>query len=362
MCESIYSQLRQGGMMQTDRIMPKGISVLICAACFIVIVAGMRSAGDILVPFFLSIFIAIIFTPPLFWMQKKGIPNGIAIIFIITCIIAIFYLLARFVGSSVNDFTNSLPLYREMLISKSANFQQWLAGFGIELTDEMLKSSLNPGTAMQMAAKTLSGLSGVLTNTFLILLTVIFILLEASGFPKKIRAGLKTPEKSLANFGKFTESVNRYLVLKTIFSLITGIFISGWLAFLGVDYALLWGLVAFLLNYVPNIGSIIAAIPAILMTLVQLGAGHTLLVATGYVSVNIVVGSVLEPKFMGEGLGLSTLVVFLSLVFWGWVLGPVGMLLSVPLTMIIKIAFETSEETRWVSVMLGGEPQTEKQT
>ena len=344
--------------MQTDRGIPKGISVLIGAACFVIVVAGMRSAGDILVPFFLSIFIAIIFTPPLFWMQKKGVPNIIAIIFIITCIIAIFYLLARFVGSSVNDFTNSLPIYRELLISKSANFQQWLAGFGIKLTDEMLKNSLNPGTAMQMAAKTLSGLSGVLTNTFLILLTVIFILLEASSFPKKIRAGLKTPEKSIANFAKFTESVNRYLVLKTIFSLITGIFISGWLAVLGVDYALLWGLVAFLLNYVPNIGSIIAAVPAVLMTLVQLGAWHTLLVGMGYMAVNIVVGSILEPKFMGEGLGLSTLVVFLSLVFWGWVLGPVGMLLSIPLTMIIKIAFESSEETRWVGVMLGGEPQT----
>jgi len=198
----------------------------------------------------------------------------------------------------------------------------------------------------------------VLTNTFLILLTVIFILLEASSFPKKIRAGLKTPEKSIANFAKFTESVNRYLVLKTIFSLITGIFISGWLAVLGVDYALLWGLVAFLLNYVPNIGSIIAAVPAVLMTLVQLGAWHTLLVGMGYMAVNIVVGSILEPKFMGEGLGLSTLVVFLSLVFWGWVLGPVGMLLSIPLTMIIKIAFESNEETRWVGVMLGGEPQT----
>ncbi|MGB9499550.1 MAG: AI-2E family transporter [Dissulfuribacterales bacterium] len=343
--------------MQTDRVMPKGISVLIGAACFVIVVAGMRSAGDILVPFFLSIFIAIIFTPPLFWMQKKGIPSLIAIFFIITCIIAIFYLLARFVGSSVNDFTNSLPLYRELLISKSAKLQQWLAGFGIKLSDEMLKNSFNPGTAMQMAARTLSGLSGALTNIFLILLTVIFILLEASGFPKKIRAGFKAPEKSIANFVKFTESVNQYVVLKTIFSLITGIFISGWLAFLGVDYALLWGLVAFLLNYVPNIGSIIAAIPAILMTLVQLGAWHTLLVAMGYVAVNIVIGSILEPKFMGEGLGLSTLVVFLSLVFWGWVLGPVGMLLSVPLTMISKIALESSEETRWVSVMLGGDPQ-----
>ncbi len=337
-----------------------GTNALVAAACFIVIVAGMRSAGDILVPFFLSVFIAIIFTPPLFWMQKKGIPSIVAIVFIITCLVAIFYLIARFVGTSVNDFTNALPEYRQLLVSKSTGLQRWLAGFGVEISDDMLKKYLNPGTAMQMAAKTLSSLSGALTNAFLILLTVIFILLEAAGFPNKIRAGFKTPEKSLREFSRFTESVNHYLVLKTIFSVITGLFIWGWLALISVDYALLWGLLAFLLNYVPNIGSIIAAVPAVLLALIQLGTIHALLAATGFVIVNVVIGSIVEPRFMGHGLGLSALVVFLSLVFWGWVLGPVGMLLSVPLTMILKIAFESNEETRWLAVMLGSEPSMDK--
>jgi AI-2 transport protein TqsA len=346
--------------MQSKKGLSTGASALMSVACFIIIVAGMRSAGDILVPFFLSVFISNNFKPPLFWKQKKGLPNVIAIIFIIICLIAIFYLIAKFVGTSVNDFTNSLPIYRQLLVSKSAGFQQWLTGFGIEISDDMLKNSFNPGTAMQMAAKALNGLGGVLTNTFLILLTVIFILMEASGFPNKIRAGLKAPEKSLAGFSRFTESVNRYLVLKTIFSVITGLFIWAWLSILGVDYALLWGLLAFLLNYVPNIGSIIAAVPAVLLALIQLGTLHCLLTAAGFATVNIVIGSIVEPKFMGEGLGLSTLVVFLSLVFWGWVLGPVGMLLSVPLTMIMKIAFESNEETYWISVMLGGEPSVSK--
>jgi AI-2 transport protein TqsA len=346
--------------MQSKKGFSTGASALMSVACFIIIVAGMRSAGDILVRFFLSVFIAIIFTPPLFWMQKKGVPNVLAILFIIICLISIFYLIARFVGTSVNDFSNSLPIYRQLLVSKSTGLQQWLAGFGIEISNDMLKNSLNPGTAMQMAAKTLSGLSGVLTNAFLILLTVIFILLEASSFPKKVRAGLKAPEKSLAGFSKFIESVNHYLALKSIFSLVTGLFIWAWLAILGVDYALLWGLLAFLLNYVPNIGSIIAAVPAVLLALIQLGTLHCLLAAAGFATVNIVIGSIVEPKFMGTGLGLSTLVVFLSLVFWGWVLGPVGMLLSVPLTMIMKIAFESNEATYWISVMLGSEPVMNK--
>jgi predicted PurR-regulated permease PerM len=204
-----------------------------------------------------------------------------------------------------------------------------------------------------MAANTLAGLSGLLTNVFMILLTVIFILLEASGFPQKLRTALGDPEESLGQFKSITESVNRYLAMKTIFSLATGVAVAIWLAILGVDFALLWGLVAFLLNYVPNIGSIIAAIPAVLLALIQLGVGPALLACLGYVVVNVVFGSILEPKFMGRGLGLSALVVFLSLVFWGWVLGPVGMVLSVPLTMIVKVALESHEDTQWIAVMLG---------
>jgi predicted PurR-regulated permease PerM len=209
---------------------------------------------------------------------------------------------------------------------------------------------------MKVAGDTLTGLSGLLSNILFILLTVIFILLEASGFPQKLRAAVKDPEESLGRLSTFTESVNRYLAIKTLTSLMTGVLIWIWLWILGVNYALLWGLLAFLFNYVPNIGSFIAAIPAILMAFIQLDARAGLLASMGYIAVNVSVGSVIEPRFMGRGLGLSTLVVFLSLVFWGWVLGPVGMVLSVPLTMIVKIALESSEETRWIAVILGPAP------
>lgn len=343
-------------MEQQPTGLSQGLTFLIAATCFVVIVAGMKTAADLLVPFLLSVFIAIIFAPPLFWLRRKGVPGIMAIIFIIACIVGIGYGIAQLLGSSVADFTNSIPIYRKTLIAQSAGFQKWLARMGIVIDSETLSNYLNPSTAMQMAAKTLTGLSGALTNAFLILLTVIFILLEAAGFPNKIRIALKSPEKSLAGFSRFMESVNRYMALKTIFSLLTGLIIFVWLTILGLDFAILWGLLAFLLNYIPNIGSILAAIPAVLLALVQLGPLNALLAAAGYLVVNIIIGTILEPRFMGGGLGLSTLVVFLSLVFWGWVLGPVGMLLSVPLTMIIKIALESHEESRWISVMLGVNP------
>ena len=337
------------------REMPQVAVMMITGACFVIIIAGMKAAADILVPFFLAIFIAIIFTPPLFWMQRKRVPTIIAILFIITLMVAIGYLLARFVGGSINEFTNALPEYRETLIAKSTGLQNWLNKMGVEVTDQMVRKHLNPGIAMQMAGKTLTALGGVLTNAFLILLTVIFILFEAAGFPNKIRAALKSPEKSLSNFGQFTESVNRYLALKSLLSLLTGVLVWIWLSILGVDYPILWGLVAFLFNYVPNIGSIIAAVPAVLLALIQLGPLHTLLTAAGYFAINTGIGNLIEPRLMGGRLGLSTLVVFLSLVFWGWVLGPVGMLLSVPLTMVLKIALGSNEETQWLAVMLGKE-------
>ena len=150
-------------------------------------------------------------------------------------------------------------------------------------------------------------------------------------------------------------SVKNYLAIKTLVSLGTGLVIGLWLYFLGVDHYLLWAMMAFLLNYIPNIGSILAAIPAVLLALVQLGPGIAGLTALGFVVTNTVMGNIIEPRYMGRGLGLSTLVVFLSLIFWGWLLGTVGMLLSVPLTMIVKIGLESGQDTRWIALLLASD-------
>lgn len=157
----------------------------------------------------------------------------------------------------------------------------------------------------------------------------------------------------LDKYSLIINGVNRYLGIKTLTSLVTGIVIAVWLAIQGVDFPVMWGVFAFMLNYIPNIGSIIAAVPAVLLALIQLGPLPAGMAAIGFLVVNILVGSVIEPKVMGQGIGLSVLVVFLSLAFWGWVLGPVGMLLSVPLTMAVKIALSGRESTKWLSILLG---------
>lgn len=333
-----------------------GSRFLLTTASFVVVVAGMRTAAPILVPFLLAIFIAIICSPALYWMRLKRIPSGLAILLILAGVIAIISFFGTIMGTSLGSFTQSLPQYQQRLTEQTFQLTHWLAERGIEIADDQVSEYFNPGRAMRVVANLLAGLSGALTNTFMILLTVVFILLEASGFPVKLRAAFGDQQTTMDRFGTITESINRYLGIKTAFSAMTGILIWVWLRILGVDYPLLWGLIAFLLNYVPNIGSIIAAVPAVLLAVVQLGVGSALLTAAGYLAVNTAFGSFLEPRFMGRGLGLSTLVVFLSLVFWGWVLGPVGMLLSVPLTMILKIALEANEDTRWIAILMGGEP------
>jgi predicted PurR-regulated permease PerM len=328
--------------------------MLTVAAC-VVIIAGMKAATVILVPFLLSAFIAIISAPPMFWLQRKGVPAVLAMAMVVLAILGIGILIAALAGQSINQFTQDLPMYQAKIKAQTTAAMAYLARFGIDTRSLALTEIFDPGAAMKLAAGVLNGLGNMLTNGFLILMTVIFMLLEAASFPVKLQAIQDKPDASLANWEHFLAHVKQYMAIKTWISLATGVIISIWLALLGVDFPLLWGLLAFALNYVPNIGSIIAAVPAVLLAMIQLGLAKALLAAGGYVAVNLLMGNVIEPRFMGKGLGLSTLVVFLSLLFWGWVLGPVGMLLSVPLTITAKIALDSQPDTRWLAVLLGPE-------
>lgn len=325
---------------------------LVTAAALVIVIAGMKSSASILTPFLLSVFIAIICTPAMFWLHKKGAPSTIAVLLTVMGVLVTGLTLVIFVSTSIEGFTQSMPLYKERLGLMTADLIVWLENQGFNVSIQFLKQYLDPAQILQFAANTLSGLGGMLTNTFLILFTVIFILFEAFDLPGKLQLALGSRHKSFPHFDAFIDGVKQYLAIKTSTSLATGIAVSIFLYLMGVDFPVLWGLVSFLLNFVPNIGSIIAAVPAVLLALVQLGPEPAIYAALGYVFVNVAIGSVIEPKLMGKGLGLSTLVVFLSLIFWGWVFGPVGMLLSVPITMIVKIALESSEETRWIAILL----------
>jgi AI-2 transport protein TqsA len=327
-------------------------AILISAASLVIVVAGMQAASTIINPFLIAVFVATLCAPPLFWLQRRGVPNGLAVVIILLGLVVAAFILMMFVGRSLNALTQQLPFYQERLGIIMAGLTAWLSSHGLDMTNVLISDYLSPGKIMGLVYYLLSTFRGLFTNMFLVFLTVLFILIEAAGFPGKLTAAFPNPEKTLGHFKAMTTSVNRYMGVKAIFSMATGVLIWLILTLIGVDFAPTWGLLAFLLNFIPNIGSIIAAVPAILLALLQLGCPAALLTMVGYLAVNVTIGNFLEPRFMGRRLGLSTLVVFLSLLFWGWVLGPIGMVLSVPLTMIVKIALAANEDTRWVAVLL----------
>jgi predicted PurR-regulated permease PerM len=326
---------------------------MVTLAAVVVVIAGIKAASEIVIPVLLAAFVAILCSPLLSWFERRGVPRAIALFLIISGVVIGGIGLVTLLGTSIQDFSKDMPVYEEKLQEQVRRVVTWFQEQGVNTSGVESYKVFDAGSIMRYTARLLNGLRGALTNGFIILMIVIFMLMEASSIPAKLTAVVGTHQEALAGLDAFLKSVNRYMAIKTLTSLGTGILVIILLMILKVKYALLWGLLAFLLNYVPNIGSILAAIPAVLLALIQLGPLTACGTVVGYIAINVVVGNVIEPRIMGEGLGLSTLVVFLSLIFWGWVLGPVGMLLSIPLTVMVKIALDTNKETRWLSILLG---------
>lgn len=329
--------------------------IIITFAALIVVVSGLQAASSIVLPFLLSAFIAVVFAPIMTYFKKKKLPQGLALLLIMFIIVFVLLAVGGIIGNSVRSFTNNLPLYEEKLNGLISSIVVLLEDVGFDLTTINLKEIANPAAIMTLASGLLSELGNVLTNGLVILFTVVFMLLESTSFPKKIQRIIEEYDHKPFAIENFTNSVIHYVWMKTIISFITGVIVTIALVIFGVDYPILWGTLAFLLNYIPTVGSFIAAVPPILLTIIQIGPFTALMVTLMYVVLNIVMGNIVEPKYMGKELGLSTLVVFISLLFWGWVFGPIGMLLSVPLTMVLKIAFENSEDTKWIAILLGPE-------
>ncbi|MDP6580458.1 MAG: AI-2E family transporter [Vicinamibacterales bacterium] len=338
----------------------RGARFLVVAASVIVIIAGLQAASQLLLPFLTAVFLAVISLPIMVWLQRKKVPTPLAVLSTVAAAAGVVSVLGVVVGQSVNEFAQVAPQYQVRIQQLATGLLAWAEGLGLPTSESTLLDYVNPEAVVDLLVNLLGGTLGALTallsNAFLVLLAVIFILFEAAGFRAKLRIAFGERGDNLDRFSQMTLQIQNYLAIKTMVSLGTGLLAGLWVWGLGVDFPLLWGLVAFVFNYIPNLGSIFAAIGPVLLSVVQFGPGRTIAVAAGYVVINVIFGNVVEPMLLGRRLGLSTLVVFMSLVFWGWVWGPMGMLLSVPLTMMLKIALENTEDLRWVAVMLDKNP------
>ncbi|MCC6552556.1 MAG: AI-2E family transporter [Polyangiaceae bacterium] len=332
-----------------------GSRTLLGGACLIVIIAGLKEASPILVPLAFSAFLAAISAPLVFWLRRRKVPDLVAVGLVVLVVLAALTGLAGVVGGSVNAFVAAAPRYAERFDHLLGQTLGWLRAHGADVSAAKLREMMDPTAALTLVGGTVTQLASVLSDTLLVILMLVFLLLEATVLPAKIRAALGDPKADLGRFTEIVTEVNEYVVIKTYISLAMGA--AAWLTLwaLGVDFALLWGIATFLLNFVPNVGALIASIPPVLLALVQFGVARAAAAAFAFGAMHMIIGNMVEPRVMGRRLGLSTLVVFLSLLVWGWVWGAVGMLLSVPLTMIIKILLENSEGWRWLAILMDGE-------
>ncbi|RUM64205.1 MAG: AI-2E family transporter [Sulfurimonas sp.] len=335
--------------------------LFIVMASIVIVLAGIKSASDILVPFLLSLFIAIILSPSYNYIKSKKVPEGIALLLVIGLFLVCLALVGKLIGTSVADFSANTDVYASKLTSHYNDIVNYALSIGVTLPIDNFSNMFNSKHIMTFGTTILQGMGSMFTNGFVIILTVVFMLLESGHFINKIDFADGKKDTTF-HIKEIASKIKHYMVLKALISLLTGFIVWIALLFIGTDYAFLWAVLAFMFNFIPNIGSIIAAVPAILITLLQLGSVSALILTLVYVSVNVIIGSIIEPKVMGKGLGLSTLIVFLSLLFWGWLLGMVGMLLSIPLTIMVKIAFDANDSTKWLAVLLGTGKNLAKQS
>ena len=328
-------------------------SPVIKLAALIVIFAGMIYARSIISPFILALFISIICMQPITWLEKKRIPGWLAIIIVVLGLVVLFSGFISLIGGTLTFFLSNVSKYEPTVTSITNSFIQFLNDKGINIPKDQISTFIQPAKILEFTSGAVKELLSMLGNSFLILLIILFILMEFGSFSLKAKAITSGSDKSIAYFSTILQDIRHYLGIKTLVCLSISILIYIALLIIGVDYPLLWALIAGLMNYIPNIGSIIATIPAFLFALVQLGLGSALWTLGAFMIIHNVLGNFVEPRIMGKGLGLSPLVVLLSLLFWGFILGPVGMFLAVPFTLTIKIILEQNEKTRWLAILLG---------
>ncbi len=330
------------------------LTLLLTLASLVVVIAGLQEAGQILLPVIFAGFLAVLCQPLVRLLLGRGVPRVLAVVVVALFLSGALAGLTALLGDSVRRFTATIPQYQgrlELLLDDSvALARQWgLAPPSLEESAALI----DPGALLTALRQTLSAVLTVLSRLVIVVITTAFILLEAAELDRKVEVVFGADSHITRSLRDGSRTVQRYLAIKTVASLATGLLVGAVNAALGLDFAVLWGVVAFLFNYVPSIGSIVAALPAILLAAVQLGPIPTLIIAVTYLVVNVTIGNVIEPRVLGRHLGLSPLVVILSLFFWGFVWGPTGMLLSIPLTVVIKLLLEVTPEGNKIAVMLG---------
>ena len=331
----------------------QGAKTVLMIAALTVVIYGLHEAASLLVPLVTAVFITVISMPVVRWLMDKGVPRWVAICMAVLLDLAVLFGFGGLVGGTLNEFYDRVPTYQARLAELTTQTALWLDAQGFDMDPESMRQAVRSIHIMDLVAELFRGVWALGSKAFLVGLLVLFMLFEAGPWRSKLAYVMRRPSEDLPRFASAASDVQRYLVVKSGLSAVTGGLCGGWVAICGVDFPVLWGLLAFFLNYIPTLGMFIATVPPVVVALIQFGPGSALLVLAGYLVINFTLGNFVEPRIMGRALGLSPLVVFLSMVFWGLLWGPIGALIAVPLTMVFKIVLANTEDLRWAAVLLG---------
>ncbi len=325
---------------------------LVSIVCVCVLLGVVHVASSIVIPFLLALALATAFQPISQRIARRGLPAFVTAIVSIVCVLILVAVVGVVVYIAAADLASSVPAYGARLQEMQADLAGWLDGRSMAGAAQSVRAYDVTTPLAQIAQSSLVSLGGYIQTLFFVLVITAFIQLEARHYRRKLIKTFEGPAPVRGLMAGLAE-VQRYMLVKVAVSAANGIFLGFWCWLWGVDSALLWGVLAFALNFIPVIGSVIAAIPPIALGLLTSGAGNAAGVAAGYIAVNLVVDNILEPRIMGRAVGLSPLVILLAMLVWGFVLGPVGAIMAVPLTMAIKIVFEHDPELQRIAFVMG---------
>jgi predicted PurR-regulated permease PerM len=326
--------------------------MLVTIAAAVAILAGMRAAGPILGPIFVALVITIAWNPAAEWLRKRGVNATVAALAGIVLGVAVVGLLVALVWVSVIQLQEKLPTYQPRIAALQTMVMERLRVLPIDTSGVLSSDAVKPASLVGYALRFIRQLTQTAGDLVVLVLLMAFMMLEAINFPAKLRSAFASHPAALQSFKGLGECIESYVVINALFGLGAAIVNTILLLLLGVDFAFLWGVLSFLLSFVPNIGFIIALVPPTLLALIEFGFTRAAIVLGGYILINFVSDNVVKPKFVGETIGLSPLVVVMSLLFWAWLLGPLGALVAVPLSIAVKFLLDAFDESKWIARLM----------
>ena len=350
-------------MTTAERLSPAGLPrtlvVLLGGAAAVIIIAGLRSTSDLVAPAFLALVLTISAHPLRRWLAKHGVPVWLATTAVITTVYLVLLVLILALVIAVARLAELLPQYQSDLQNLVSEATTWLAGFGVDQNQiNAIVEALDPGQAIALIADAFSGLLSVLSDLFFIVTLLLFLAVDGVALPVNLSAMDSSHGRFADAMAGFATGTRRYIVVSTVFGLIVAVLDVGLLYLLGIPLPWLWGMLAFITNYIPNIGFVIGLIPPVILGLLENGWSGALAVIAGYCVLNVVIQSVIQPRFVGQAVGLTTSLTFLSLVFWAWVFGPLGALLAIPFSLFTKaLLVDADPGNRWLLPLLSGGPE-----